>query len=114
MIENILNIVLTIIVSYLLGSISFSLVLSKLIHKDDIRKYFCPDLAYAPVIAGVACILGHIFPFYLHFDGGKGFASYMGLLLGLDVFAFVIFGIGVIVITLVTDYIVLATMTVVI
>lgn len=79
-----------------------------------LTKYFCPDLAYAPVIAGVACILGHIFPFYLHFDGGKGFASYMGLLLGLDVFAFVIFGIGVIVITLVTDYIVLATMTVVI
>lgn len=79
-----------------------------------LANYFYPTLAYAGIIAGVSCILGHIFPFYLHFDGGKGFASYMGMLLAVDWRIFIVLGIAVIIITLVTDYIVLATMTVMI
>lgn len=35
----------------------------------------------ASVISGVACILGHIFPFYLGFKGGKGLATYGGFVL---------------------------------
>ena len=34
--------------------------------------------------AGAGCILGHNFPFYLHFKGGKGIAASVGLLIGLD------------------------------
>ncbi|MDO5391223.1 MAG: glycerol-3-phosphate 1-O-acyltransferase PlsY [Eubacteriales bacterium] len=34
--------------------------------------------------AGAGCILGHNFPFYLHFKGGKGIAASIGLLIGLD------------------------------
>lgn len=78
-----------------------------------IAQYFFPALQYAGVVAGVACVLGHIFPFYLNFDGGKGFASYMGMLLALDWRVFIALGIAVIVITLVSDYIVLGTMTVI-
>lgn len=78
-----------------------------------IAQYFFPALQYAGVVAGVACVLGHIFPFYLNFDGGKGFASYMGMLLALDWRIFIALGIAVIVITLVSDYIVLGTMTVI-
>ena len=32
------------------------------------------------MLYGVSAILGHIFPMYLKFKGGKGFASYIGLL----------------------------------
>jgi len=69
-----------------------------------------PDTAYIGAIAGIASVLGHIFPFYLKFDGGKGFASYMGMTLALNwKLAFVLIVLSVVV-TLVTDYIVNGTM----
>jgi glycerol-3-phosphate acyltransferase PlsY len=36
-----------------------------------------PDLPAIGALAGVASIMGHIFPFYLKFKGGKGFASFI-------------------------------------
>jgi len=68
-----------------------------------------PELQYAGVVAGVACVLGHIFPFYLKFKGGKGFAPYLGMTLGLNwKFALLVMAL-VLVILLVTDYLVLGT-----
>ena len=49
-----------------------------------LAKWLLPDLTYAPVAAGCACVMGHMYPFYLKGKGGKGFASYMGMLLALD------------------------------
>ena len=70
-----------------------------------------PDLANAGAVAGVAAVFGHIFPFYLKFKGGKGFASYMGMTLALNwKFALVLIVI-VALITLITDYIVIGTFT---
>ena len=43
-----------------------------------ISKVF-PNNLYLPVLAGVLAVLGHCFPFYLQFKGGKGFASFIGL-----------------------------------
>lgn len=40
--------------------------------------------AYFEVIAGTACILGHIFPFYMKFRGGKGLAALGGVILAVD------------------------------
>ena len=39
------------------------------------------DCELAGTVAGVSCVLGHIFPFYLKFRGGKGLASFGGLIL---------------------------------
>ncbi|WP_395011433.1 glycerol-3-phosphate 1-O-acyltransferase PlsY [Devosia sp.] len=36
------------------------------------------------MMAGVAAFLGHVFPVWLSFKGGKGVATYIGVLLGLN------------------------------
>lgn len=43
--------------------------------------FYGPDLA---VIAGFGAFLGHLFPVWLRFKGGKGVATYLGILLGLS------------------------------
>ena len=74
-------------------------------------KWLLPDLEYAEAAAGVACVLGHIFPFWLKFRGGKGFASFWGMTLALNwKLAFVILA-AVVVVTVMTDYIVCGTLT---
>ena len=104
---------------YLLGSVPFGLVLTRLAGYGDIRKIgsgnigatnvmrtgnkplalatlildsgkgaaavltggflFGPDMA---VMAGGGAFLGHLFPLYLKFRGGKGVATTLGVLLG--------------------------------
>ena len=76
-----------------------------------LAKHFCPQLPLIGAIAGVSCVLGHIFPFYLRFKGGKGLASFLGMTLALNwKFALVVF-VLVALITLITDYIAVATLT---
>lgn len=79
-----------------------------------ICKMIFPNLELAGIVAGVSCILGHIFPFYLKFQGGKGFASYLGMILAMDWRFFLIMIFAIIIITVITDYIALATLTTVI
>jgi acyl phosphate:glycerol-3-phosphate acyltransferase len=120
--------VVLIIISYLVGSISFAWIIAKL-HGVDLRAigsgnlgatnlsracgkkwaYICFVLdvlkGFAPAIAakellnisdspsaavlavwltvGIAAILGHVFPFYLKFKGGKGVATSFGVALGI-------------------------------
>ena len=57
------------------------------------------------VVTGMAAILGHIFPFFLKFKGGKGIASYLGMLLGINLQLGVIAIITLCLITLITDYV---------
>ena len=40
-----------------------------------LAKWMFPEVEYAGAAAGVACVLGHIFPFCLKFRGGKGLAA---------------------------------------
>lgn len=70
-----------------------------------------PDLAFARVIAGVACVLGHIFPFYMKFKGGKGFAPYLGMTLALNWKIALAILVAVVILTIITDYIVVGTIT---
>ena len=70
-----------------------------------------PNLPNVGAVAGVAAVLGHIFPAPLKFRGGKGFASYVGMTLALNwKFALVVLGI-VVLVTVITDYIVVGTTT---
>ncbi|MBW8002771.1 MAG: glycerol-3-phosphate 1-O-acyltransferase PlsY [Planctomycetes bacterium] len=121
-----MNFVILIIASYLLGSISFAVIIAKA-HGKDLRQigsgnvgatnlsravgkkwgYFCFCLdvlkGFLPMfvggriisappgvlelflwlIVGIAAVLGHIFPLYLKFKGGKGVATSFGIALGL-------------------------------
>lgn len=76
-----------------------------------LAKWIFPNVEYGAVVAGASCVLGHIFPFYLKFKGGKGLASYIGVLAGLDIWVAIAASILLIVVTLITDYIVIGTMT---
>lgn len=75
-----------------------------------LTKWLLPELEYAAVSAGVACVLGHIFPFYLKFRGGKGFASYVGVIFALDWKISLAIIAMIFAVTLITDYIVAATL----
>ena len=113
-----MTIVLAAVLGYLLGSIPFGLVLTKLAGLGDIRAIGSgnigatnvlrtgrKDLALAtllldggkgaiavavayylnwrPEIAGAAAFLGHCYPAWLKFQGGKGVATFMGTLFAL-------------------------------
>ena len=70
-----------------------------------------PGVEYIGAVAGVASVLGHIFPFYLKFKGGKGFASYLGMTIALNWRLALVILLIVVLVTLITDYIVVGTVT---
>lgn len=76
-----------------------------------VMKWLFPHAANVGSVAGAACVLGHIFPFYLRFRGGKGFASYLGMTLALNWKLALIVLAAVVIVTVVTDYIVCGTFT---
>ena len=46
-----------------------------------IAKWLFPKLLIAGILASIGCILGHCFPVFMHFEGGKGLAAFGGLIL---------------------------------
>lgn len=107
------------VLGYLLGSIPFGLILTRLAGLGDVRNIGSGNIGatnvlrtgskklaaatllldmfkgtaavliagaispQAAIIAGLGAFLGHIFPVWLKFKGGKGVATYLGVLLGL-------------------------------
>lgn len=118
--------ILTVLVAYLIGSLSFAVILARVFGMPDPRSYGSgnpgatnvlrsgrkavaaltllgdalkgvvavllakwttaawglPD--YLPALAGLAVLLGHIWPLFFGFQGGKGVATALGLLLALN------------------------------
>ena len=70
-----------------------------------LAKLLFPEQEYVGAAAGVACVLGHIFPCFLKFRGGKGLASYFGMTLALNWKLALIVAAVIILATLVTDFI---------
>ena len=84
-----------------LGATNTALVLGKkagyfVLILDILKSFFSyklarilfPHLRLAGLIAGIGVILGHCFPVTMHFQGGKGLASFGGLVLAHDVRVF--------------------------
>lgn len=76
-----------------------------------LARMLFPQTEAIGAVAGAAAILGHIFPFYLGFRGGKGFASYIGMMFVLDWKVALLALALAVVITIVTDFITLGTLT---
>jgi len=118
------------IISYLMGSIPFGFILTKIFLKKDIREIGSGNIgatnalrtgnktigystlvldilkAVAPVIyvkifyqdflyiASLCAFLGHVFPIWLKFKGGKGVATYVGILFSINIYFGIIFAIS--------------------
>ena len=74
----------------------------------QIVLYIFPG-SYQPLdlmaLAGTGAVLGHIYPFFLDFRGGKGVACYIGMLLAIDWQIGVIVIICLVLLTIITDYV---------
>lgn len=78
-----------------------------------VAKFVFADYEYLPFVIATSVILGHMFPFYLRFKGGKGFATFFGSVLGLHWPAFIIIGLIFLIVVGVSDKMALGTFTVI-
>jgi acyl phosphate:glycerol-3-phosphate acyltransferase len=72
-------------------------------------KWLYPAQPNLALLSGILAVLGHIFPFYMGFRGGKGVAALIGVMFGLDWKLGVLFALLVAVPALITDYIVMGS-----
>ena len=70
-----------------------------------LAAFLFPQLTAVKIIAGVSCILGHIFPVLMNFKGGKGLACLAGFIMGYDIRIFGILLLCEVVLALILDYI---------
>ncbi|MDD7219947.1 MAG: glycerol-3-phosphate 1-O-acyltransferase PlsY [Clostridia bacterium] len=77
-----------------------------------IFKRSCPDiLPLLSLYAAAGCILGHNFPFYLKFKGGKGIAASLGMLIAFDWKIFLICAVVFLSLFFITHYVSLSSLS---
>ncbi len=73
----------------LLGYLTLVLDIAKAVVPVIFIKLNYPDLVY---ISALCAFLGHIFPIWLKFKGGKGVATLVGILLSINIYYAIVFG----------------------
>jgi len=74
-----------------------------------VARWLYPGSPNLALLAGMMAILGHIFPFFMQFRGGKGVAALVGVMFGLNWKLGVLFVLLVAIPALLTDYIVMGS-----
>jgi len=62
------------------------------------------EMAFAGILAGFASVVGHVFPFYMKFKGGKGLAAYGGMVLAYSPMIFMILLVVCVIFMLIFNY----------
>lgn len=69
----------TIVLGRSYGAIVMVFDIFKAYLSAKIAKWLFPQLTIAWCLAGLGAVIGHVFPFYMHFQGGKGLAAFGGM-----------------------------------
>ena len=73
-----------------LGYLTLVLDIAKAVVPVIYIKFNYPDLVY---ISALCAFLGHLFPVWLKFKGGKGVATFVGILISINIYYAVVFGV---------------------
>jgi acyl phosphate:glycerol-3-phosphate acyltransferase len=92
----------------LIGYTTLALDIAKAIVPVVFVKFNYPDYIY---IASLSVFLGHVFPIWLKFKGGKGVATYVGILFSINLFYGLIFIISWMIVFLISKYSSLSSIT---
>ncbi|MBQ3527461.1 MAG: glycerol-3-phosphate acyltransferase [Clostridia bacterium] len=71
-----------------LGALVMLFDISKAFFAVKLFSFLFQDITVSGLMAGLGSVLGHIFPFYMKFKGGKGLAPYAGMVLAFDPLTF--------------------------
>lgn len=104
----------TIVMGWKYGILTAVIDIMKAIVAVLLMKWLFPNSDYLYFVSGFFAIIGHIFPFYLKFKGGKGTASIIGMALAIDFKIATILILTIIIVTILTDYIAIGTLAIVI
>ena len=69
-----------------------------------VASFLLPEWEIAILLAGAAAVVGHAFPFYMKFRGGKGVAAFGGMILAFDPWFFLILLINAVILMLIVNY----------